>query len=574
MVDRVGTLGSFCWVTAGAIAVFLCLLQMGAMISGLTGHGLFLVAPTALAVTMVLAWWLGRREGLAGRWLWGPVWLIPALVAVTVAISAYYYDLSWDGEWYHQTGIINIAGGWSPLKEPLRAFARHRELWVRHYAKGTWYGAAAIYAATGRMEWGKCIALMAPAAAFFAVMGACLSGGLRNSRAAAIAVLVAINPVAMSELTTFLVDGVMVSFLVATAAAIFTSLYRPSAVVALTAVAASIVCINAKFTGLVYLCFVFLVAGIWCLWQRRGSLLRSGGIAVTGLVLGTLAWGYNPYVTNTVLRRQPFYPQMGSANYPSIMQQGKDGNEKYETPHNMMGRSRLFRVAYATFGRPGNQPYEVGLNASLMWPFTARVADLYCYKYHEARIAGFGPYFSGGLLLSLALEIWLLFRTKGPLRWLLILTTVMIPATLLIGPHLWWPRYGPQLWLMPILPLAVAFREGASRRLAGLTWALVALLFVNAAIVGTVRMRWETWATRTLREQLRQMRDSGQEYEVSTRYFSDAAKLRLDWAGVRYTDIGMKKIPDGTELMSVVEKYPASMAYRVKGGNDGGKIQK
>ena len=69
-----------------------------------------------------------------------------------------------------------------------------------------------------------------------------------------------------------------------------------------------------------------------------------------------------------------------------------------------------------------------------------------------------------------------------------------------------------------------AFRESASRRQVGLTWALCALLFVNAAIVATVRFNWETRASLTLRHQLRDLRNSGQEYEVSTRFFDDSAR--------------------------------------------------
>ena len=141
--------------------------------------------------------------------------------------------------------------------------------------------------------------------------------------------------------------------------------------------------------------------------------------------------------------------------------------------------------------------------------------------------ATLGPYFSGCLLLSVALGVWLLFQLDSSSRWLLVLASATIVASLLVSKHTWWPRYGPQFWLLPILPMVLAFRESASRLQVRLTWALLALLLFNAAIVATVRLNWETRASLTLRHQLRDLRNSGQEYEFSARYFDDSAMERL-----------------------------------------------
>jgi hypothetical protein len=231
----------------------------------------------------------------------------------------------------------------------------------------------------------------------------------------------------------------------------------------------------------------------------------------------------------------------------------------------MVGRNRAVRFAYAIFSRPGNQPYREGKTASLMWPFTARVHDLYAYTFQDPRVAALGPYFSGCLLLSVGLGVWLLFRLDSSSRWLLVLASATIVASLLISKDSWWPRYGPQLWLLPIVPMVFAFREGSSRLQIGLPWVLCVLLLVNAAIVATVRLHWETRASLTLRHQLRDLRDSGQEYEVSARYFDDSATERLTEAHVRFRDLGMTKIPKRHELESVVEGYPDATRYRAVG---------
>jgi hypothetical protein len=558
-----GRLATVSWIATGVIAAFLGLGQLGAMVSLMMGGAAFgYVAPFALMAALSLGYWLAVREGLTKGMRWWPLALVLGLLGLALALSAFYYDLSWDGEWYHQTAILALARGWNPLADPMHLFAGSLKLWVRHYAKGPWYMAAAIYTTTGRIELGKCIDWLALAAAFLAVLAAGLDGGLRRSRAMGIAAIVAINPVVMSEVTTYLVDGVMVSFLVVAVASAYSGLRRPGLAIVVTGVAASIVAINAKFTGLVFLCFVFAAAGLWCfVWQWK-QLLPLIGWAVAVILLGAGVWGFNPYVTNTLRVQQPFYPVLGSAKYPSLTQQGKEGIELGETPKNMMGRSRLVRFGYAIFGRPGNQPYQKGRNASLMWPFTARPGDLYAYKYHETRVAGFGPFFSGCLLLSLALGIWLLIP-RSPLRWALLLPAGAIIASLLISVHLWWPRYGPQLWLLPIVPVVLAFGAGRSRWQVGAGWALWALLLANASIVAGVRLHWETTASLTLRRQLQELRESGKEYEFYTGVFGEAVKVRLAEAGVRFRDLGSKTFPDGHELMSVVEGYPRATRYRL-----------
>jgi hypothetical protein len=564
-------LASVCWVTSATVAAFLCFLQLGAMASLAAARaGFAFIAPIALMAALSGAYWLARGEGLRGRMCWYPGGLTLVLLASSLLLSSFFYDFSWDGQWYHQSGIISIAHDWNPLSDPMRSFDRspsqfHSQLYLRHYAKGPWYAAATIFATTDRIELGKCINWLILMASFFGTLAACLSAGLRRSRAVGIAALVAINPVVISEVTTYMVDGVMASSLILTAVATVTALRQPRPAVIATAVAASIVCINSKFTGLIYLCFLLTAVGLWCLFAARRLLSRLAFVAAATLALGVCLWGYNPYITNTLHRHQPFYPILGSANYPSLAQQGNDGNEKYETPKNMVGRKLPIRFVYSVFGRPGNQPYREGKNASLMWPFTARLHDLYTYTYQEPRVAALGPFFSGCLLLSIALGVWLLFNLNSSSRWLLVLATATIAASLLISKDSWWPRYGPQLWLLPIIPMLFAFRESSSRLQVRLTWGLSALLLFNAVIVATVRFNWETRASLTLRHQLRDLRNSGQDYEFSTRYFDDSAKERLTEAHVRFRDLGMTKLPTGHELESVVEGYPDEIRYRAEG---------
>jgi hypothetical protein len=555
------SLAAVCWTCSATIAAAMCCLQLGVMLSLMAHwHGFSLLAPMMVVAMVPAAFWLAGREGLSGPARGWPAALTLAVVAVSLGLSLFFYDFSWDGLWYHQPGIIHIARDWNPLTDPLRSFERSMELWVRHYAKGPWYMAAAIYRTTGHIEAGKCINWLGFAAMWFAVLGAALEVRLTRPKAVGIALVISLNPVVVSELTSFLVDGIMASFLTLAISAIVSGLTRPRFSVAVAGVAGAIVCINAKFTGLVFLCFVIAAALAWCALKQRAQFMRLAAMAALAIALGTCVWGYNPYVTNTLYRKQPFYPVLGSAAFPSLSQQGREGIERYETPKNLVGRNRLIRLGYAIFGRPGNQPYYKGPNATLMWPFTARLSDLYSYDYQETRVAGFGPFFSGCLILALGLGVWLGIR-NGSLRWPLVLTTLAIVASLLINAALWWPRYGPQLWLLPVVPLILAFK--AKGRAAFISWALLVVLLANASIVSVIRMQWERKNTVALRRQLRELRESGQEYEVNTQYFHDAIELRLSAAGVRHRAIETTRHPYAQELIGNFEHYPDPATYRV-----------
>ncbi len=574
MTEKNQPLAAICWTTTAILAGFMCFTQAGMMFCMLMGRvGITWAAPVGLGLALVAGDRVGRRMGLTLRQRIWPTVLALGVVGLGLAFSAFYFDLSWDGQWYHQTGIYALANDWNPLTDPLRTFTEqpNAELCVRHYPKGPWYVAAAIYDATGHVELGKCINVIAWAAMGLATLAASLDYGVRRSRAVAIAVVVALNPVVMSEITTYMVDGVMMSFLTVVAAAMLSGFRRPQPVVILVGLLAAIVSINAKFTGLVFLCFIFAAGGLWCVVQVRRWLLLYSGLALLALFLGAGVLGYNPYVTNSIYRYNPFYPQSGSKTFPSFDDQGKQGIELYETPRNLLPHNRFSRLFLATFGRPGNMPYHKEPNSELMWPFTARWSDLFYYRYHETRVAGFGPWFSGAMLLSLGLAAWILLkRTSAAMApspsspgAVMILAALTVFGSLAISPYLWWARYGPQLWLLPIVPAAFVFLAPPSRWALHAAWTLVVLLTVNAGIVTAVRMKWETIASQTMRRQLTQLQRSDRDILFSIPNFRASIEGRLkDW-GVTYKIGDSKQVGNGPRLLTMVEDYPSPVRYRL-----------
>jgi len=562
--EDASNLATQCWSGAAILLGFFCFAQLGALLSFSAGWRVSpWVAPAALLLAMAAGDWLARREGLRGWARIAPPAVALAVAGVSLCLAAAFFDLSWDGLWYHQTAIYQMAHGWNPLRDPMHEFPRHLQDAVRHYAKGTWYVALTLFETTGKIEWAKAGPWMALGAMFLAVFAAAIDCGARRRTAATIAALVSLNPVVVCQLASYLVDGIAISCLACFVAAQFRCLRRPSLLVYAVAILSAICSIDAKLTGLVYLCFFSAAGGLYVLIARRDLLKRYVAIQLAAIFLGVAVFGFNPYVTNAVHRGHPFYPWLGTAAYPGLSQRGQDPAERYETPRNMMGRNRFVRFAYGIFGRPGSQPFFQGPDAQLMWPFDVGWRDFQMFKFHEVRISGFGPLFSGALLISLLLLGAALVRPGIP-RVVVVLLAGAVVASLLVGIHMWWARYGPQLWWLPIVAVMAALAVPGWRAVRWAAWGLAALLLVNAALVGVAHFQWEAEATRTTREQLAFLRQKG-EIEIDLQYFGEPYGERLRQAGVAFRPSRTLHCDKPMELMSVVPGYPGAVRACISG---------
>ena len=514
-------------------------------------------APTALFISLVIGDLLARRESLRGGLRIALPIIVLTVIGVALFLAAAFFDMSWDGLWYHQTAIYQMSHGWNPIRDPLHNFVPHLQDWLRYYAKGPWYVALALFETTRNIEMAKAAPWIALAAMFFAVFATSIDCGMRRSNAILIAALVSLNPVVTCQLASYLVDGLLISFLACFVAAMIRWFRQPSLQVLVIAILSAVLCINTKLTGLVYLCFFIAAGGFYILMRRRDLLWHYLMIQIVSIVVGTVVFGFNPYVTNTIHRGHPFYPMLGTAAYPSLSERGQDPIEMYETPHNMVGRNRFVRFAYAIFGRPGSQPFFQGENASFMLPFDVGWRDFNIFYFHEVRISGFGPLFSGGLLIGLLL-IYIALVRPGISREILILLAGAIVLSVLISTHTWWARYGPQLWWLPIVAIIAGLSVPGWRVIRWCAYVLAVILLVNGVLVTIAHFRWEIEATRTTNEQMALLRQNS-EVDVDFQYFYEPFSERLRAAGVTFRASRHLHCDNPMELMSVAPGYPGAV---------------
>ncbi len=515
---------AFAILLGGSILTFLFLIVAISELGWLLGIPIHsFVLPAAFAGSCFVTGWGARN------YFRHPIHMIlavAALLALLVAASAWislaFYDVSYDGQAYHQEGVYQLAHAWNPL------FARHisplsifRNVILNHYPKGPWIVAASMYRLTGRIETGKFANSLLVGAAF--LMALAVLAGFRKKLGAwpvAMAVLVAANPVALCQMCTFYVDGQVASLFVCLAALCFLSAADSHPWVNLLRFEAAILIIQLKFTGLVYVTVLFAGFLAMLAWQKR-PWRKPFSRAVLALGIGTFVFGMNPYVFNIIENGHPFYPFFGRGDLPNF-------SLTNDTPPEFLEANRVRNLAASIFSTSRAWPPE----STLKTPWQVDRSEWRQFQEPDVRTGGFGPLFPAALVLSLAFLAICLGR-GGAAPWIATATILIIIASVLPVHACWWARYAPQVWLVPLVALAPL--GGDERpRWRRLSWLVLLILTANVAGIATVNFRANLSATREIAANIQDLR-SHAPFRVAFGNFR-SSRFRLQEAGIPFVE--------------------------------------
>jgi hypothetical protein len=319
---------------------------------------------------------------------------------------------------------------------------------------------------------------------------------------------------------TFYVDGQLASVVAALVAMVALTVSTRGPVPLLGLGSAFLMLPGVKFTGAAYaVAFAVLAGGAIVAFAR--DRVRGAAVAVSlGVVTGVLVTGWNPYVTNLVREGHPLHPVAGPSSYDVISGQA---------PPEFLARTRLGKLAMSTFSAARN---GVDVTPVPKWPFTWKGDESTLFQSPDVRFAGFGPLFSGGLVLAALAFVAALRR---PRRHALVggAVSAALLGTVLMNPEPWWARYVPQLWLVP---LVLAFAAAAARRRIALVLASLALatLTVDSALIAvnvTHRIRKKSG---DVEAQLQALARGSQPIVVQFGFESNEQRLRE--AGVAFVE--------------------------------------
>ncbi len=454
----------------------------------------------------------------------------PALLLVTGALfcAGSFYDLSFDGQWYHQEAVLQLLNGWNPFNSALptrSASISDAEIWVNHYPQGAWYAASCIVSFIEKIEQGKAVNFILLISSIFIVAATLKELGIKNSLAWLFAILIGLNPVTIYQMCTFYVDTQVASCISIIVALCILIMLQQQRFYYLLLFLISIYAINLKFTSAVYV--TILWAGLFIyqyIKQQKSSAFFTLKVGCTTFLLAIIVVGYGSFVKNTLTKQHPFYPVMGPDNVGHIV-------ARIPMSANFIDKNRFEKMAMSTFAIPTFS--RAPLESTFKIPFT-KMDLMYVsqFKRPDSEMSGFGPFYAEIFILILILLFLIIGKIPRKARWILGYIALVICISVFINPEAYYARYAPQFYLIPICIYFCSFLAVRSKALYTLQ-IIIGLLFIyNAGAIIYVNTLYQNTIKKAVIDELTTIKSSEKTVLLYTVWSS--SKRRLEEAGIRY----------------------------------------
>jgi hypothetical protein len=406
----------------------------------------------ALAVNYYLAgFFMGEK---AKRGFVKTSLLIVALLAASIYIANCFYDFSFDGQWYHQETVyrLNNTNDWcfdtgrgSLTVIPVNL----KMLNINYFSKSAEIVESAIYQSTHHIECGKALNIILMAASLFMCVALLYKvDRVKTGSKWLLAFLFACNPITLAELFTYCVDGFAASLMLCMLAIFGLLLLQQNRYYYYLLGCLIVITANVKFTTLVYevvFCAGFLL--ILLIYKRIAVFKQALITCIIAFFIGVFCCGFNPYITNTILKHNVFYG-LGDTRIEI----------KRLTPAPLIVPNRFETLFLSLTSHQGWHVVDTTpVNRIPKIPFAVNKSDLLQNTELEPSVSGFGPFFSGSLLLAIIIFIIAAIYHRKTAAFKYALAAILtILITVLIIPDPWWSRFVPQLWLIPVIILCMA----------------------------------------------------------------------------------------------------------------------
>jgi hypothetical protein len=423
--------------------------------------------------------------------------VMAAVFLLCVLVSMLTFDISWDGQEYHQETIIQLVSGWNPIFGELPDKLQHA-LWINHYAKSIETIQAYFYLVTGSIESGKALNLILLISFGALVYETGVSFALPEKFNATISAAAILNPVILTQLFSFYVDGALACLLGWLVLRIMSQIAEQKySYSGIDTFAAIVLLVNVKFTGLILFSIgTVIVAFYQIVIGRKKEFWNLVFVSSLSMVL----FSFHPYVTNLLDYGHPFYPLF---NNPSV-----DIVTGY-SPVPFANRASPVQLILSVFSEPMYADGNTGDQPHLMIPFVFNASSLTTFVNPDPRVSGFGPMFSGVLILVVASLIVHLYQTR-PTRYEVYFVPFFLLLSSLIMPEAWWARYVPQFWFFVVFTAALVYKEG---RNSIIKYAFF-FMIINSLLVFSVNVTFQILSADKIRTELNHIRKHSKDIEI------------------------------------------------------------
>lgn len=368
--------------------------------------------------------------------------IILIIVLFSIIVGYSIYDISWDGQEYHQETIIQLKEGWNPFYSQLNSHVPYSYL-INHYGKGAEIPQATIYAFTNKVQAGKATNILLLLASYF--LSAYILSGIKKLstfKIHLISSLFALNPITANQIFTYYIDGQVGSLLCCLLIVSYMLYNNIDKYKLLLFSSIIIILVNIKFTCIPF-AGLFILGLLIALYYNNKNIFRKVFIVASlSAVIGICFVGYNPYITNTINNNNPFYPLLGKNKIDIITS---------NSPKEFIDKNRFEKVAISIFSRPDNILEITNRSSVIKIPFMLNKEDIFNSLGVDQRISGFGFLFEEIILLAIGIFCGILYFSWAEFgRCLTYIIGVLLFSVFIIS-EAWWARYVPQLWFVCLI---------------------------------------------------------------------------------------------------------------------------
>lgn len=413
---------------------------------------------------------------------------------VSIFVSGSVFDLSYDGQAYHQEAVVLLNHGWNPFYMTLVDEATaNLERWLNHYPKGIWIIAANIYRLTNNIESGKVLSIFSGFIGFSFVLLGCYKLKINFYLKLLISALFALNPVFLYQSLSYYLDGILASLLVSLAFISFRIVTQREKILFWPFLFVSIILINIKLTAAVFfgvLAFAFFL--YLCINDQLKFSFWFAKLTIVSSLIGILFVGFNPYITNFLAKGHSLYPAMGEDAYNYVENNIPENYWSLKPPMRLL--ASIFSESSLARGK--------GKFASLKLPITISQSELESFRQTNVKVGGFGVLFGLVFLLSVFGFIHHQFNRLHIQEKLVSLSVItLIFAFAAIIPISCVARFAPFVWWIPCIIILILFTQKsiAMNIIGGL---IIIIVIINNLLVGAYYYPYNLKKSVQLDEQL------------------------------------------------------------------------
>lgn len=441
--------------------------------------------PVAITICAVLTLYLDDWS----HWkiIGGGAVALAAYLAILILLQYFFYDISWDGRQYHGTAIEQMTMGWNPVYERLVSdvwTSYEWKVWINTMPKFPWVIGACVYKITDAINTVKIITPYYAIVIFFGLYWLLYKPVRSKAIAAVVAGAVVGNPVMLSQVFTNYIDGLGYFLFLIFAVCGFLVANGQGNRMETCLLLLSFIGIAATKLSILIPTLAFL--GCLLCVSRVRTEISNKKVFIGFAVIAFLAL-YTPHLKNLLYYGSPIYPFSSS---PIV-------GGKAEYPANIAPKAGLvdciFKINLPKFTSTSTPALFVESifskvsntldKTSLKLPFTFEKSEWEQFTMSDVRCAGFGPLFSGALVVSFFLLAWGLLRQRSRMLYVCFGAGALALLLAAITQGSWWARYVPYVWCVPIVFVLPFIFSSASSIMRYGAYLVISLLFINCLIV-------------------------------------------------------------------------------------------